>query len=431
MCHKNKAFVPMVIVLLIAALQIGGSAAAKMRLTCEDVQVQAGQTFFVTVNAADNPGLMGFKITVAYDDAVLRDPQVLADGITKNGSLNDSIGVAPGTAFDVLWTNTASVPGDGALLTLGFTVAPGAADTVIKVVLSAPDTFTEKWETVQADPLEIRVTVEKDADVGEPPAEAVTGEEHASPTEAGTENQTEPAQPTDPPGVSGDPVLSFPSEKDRDLAQFLISVVSKALEETQKERILDVEKKEQADFTELVNDIADELSDEPVPEYASFDSLSNAYTDAVKTSFAENALRNSEPQTIQKAIGTALEQVGADAVETVAPEKRAEFVKAFENEMAQASPSLPAISDRISVDDTVGLIAAIRNVIAAPPEPAAEDPTQPAATEPEVSATVPGEIAAPAPEKTERFPTWAIVVCAAVGMLAIAVTVLVFVKKKK
>ncbi len=270
--QKHVLCIISAILLFFALTPVRGFASTTMHLTCQDVHVKEGQSFYVTLKTEGNPGLMGFKFTAAYDDTVLNAPQVRAAGITKNGSLDSSIGVAEGTAFDVLWTNTFGVSGDDVLLELGFTVAEHAADTVIKIIFSAPDTFTESWETVEVEPLEIKVLIESAPE---------NENKQTSGSTSVSENVTQtPATGSETENSTGQPAFPYLSKTERDFAEDIFrnnepeaiqKAIDSALRQVESDTVENVSSDKRAEFVQAFEN---ELKQASVPFSSITDQLS-------------------------------------------------------------------------------------------------------------------------------------------------------------
>ena len=131
--------------------------------------ISPGDTFTVPISIKNNHGIMGLKINVKYPDKQIKLKDISSGSITKNGLFNTSVTdfySVKGT-FDVVWTHTQDITGDGTLFILTFE-ALGYSDFgeyKIELSYSEDDTFNEKWESValNCQPILINITDEKTA----------------------------------------------------------------------------------------------------------------------------------------------------------------------------------------------------------------------------------------------------------------------------
>ena len=126
-----------------------------------------GTTLTVPIMISNNHGIAGFRFHISYDKDVLTPSSVTKNSRLK-GILNNSIGDKEGT-FDVLYTGTDNITGDGALISLVFTISnTEAAATVIGLDYEQGDTCDENLNDVALTMEDISVTLN-----GEPPANPV------------------------------------------------------------------------------------------------------------------------------------------------------------------------------------------------------------------------------------------------------------------
>ena len=97
------------------------------------------------VNFADNPGIMGYKITVNYNPEVLR-PISVQTGSDFGGQIMDTIGIKQGS-FNVLWNNLTEVSEEGEAFNVTFKKLRNA-NSLIDFSFSQEDTFNGNFENV-------------------------------------------------------------------------------------------------------------------------------------------------------------------------------------------------------------------------------------------------------------------------------------------
>lgn len=100
----------------------------------------------------NNHGIMGFDISVEYDETVITPFEVIASELLSSGYCDNNINMNTGI-FKILWNGAEDMDDDGLLLTLKFNVADGMEPETIplNISYSQPDTYNENWEDVELD----------------------------------------------------------------------------------------------------------------------------------------------------------------------------------------------------------------------------------------------------------------------------------------
>ena len=110
--------------------------------------VNPGQTVTIPVKIGDNPGIMGFSVSVKYDKSILT-PISVSSGTILNGLFDDSIETSEAGSFDVVWSGTENCTQNGILFNMTFTVNSNSSGTTkIELSYSQADTFNENWQDV-------------------------------------------------------------------------------------------------------------------------------------------------------------------------------------------------------------------------------------------------------------------------------------------
>lgn len=110
--------------------------------------VNPGQTVTIPVKISNNPGIMGFSVSVKYDKTVLT-PVSASTGTIINGLFDDSIETSESGSFDVVWSGTENCTQNGILFNVTFDVNNNAYGTTkIELSYSQADTFNENWQDV-------------------------------------------------------------------------------------------------------------------------------------------------------------------------------------------------------------------------------------------------------------------------------------------
>ena len=281
-----------------------------VKVSADTITAKSGENIIIPVEIYGNSGIMGFKINVEYDASVLSSPLVHRGKITNQGLLNDSIGVSDEGSFDVLWSYTENVLGDGTLFLLSFKINETKADkTVIKLSCSQPDTFNEAWEDVTLDLKEIEVNI-----VSEPLSEK------------SSEGYKEDA------GVDTEDIKS---------------AVEIARGELEKNNINGMNDSEKSQLVDRTNEIIFQLSGSK-NAFSDFDSLNSAYRDSVKQEYVNEILSAVDSDKIDSAINSALDRFGKETIEELEPDEKGEFAKLVENELKLIAGDVDAVSDKLS-----------------------------------------------------------------------------------
>lgn len=120
------------------------------RLETDLAITRAGGTVRIPVYIKYNNGIMGFGLTVEYDDSILTPISVSRGEILTDGLMDNNISRASGS-FKIVWNNTANLTKDGELLVLEFAVASNIDICVsdISFAYSQQDTYNEAWQDVE------------------------------------------------------------------------------------------------------------------------------------------------------------------------------------------------------------------------------------------------------------------------------------------
>ncbi|MBQ3006734.1 MAG: hypothetical protein IJD78_04140 [Clostridia bacterium] len=292
----------------------------------DEISATTGKTVLIPVKIKNNTGIMGFKITVEYDKAVLTSPTVSRGKLTGNGMINDSIGVTEDGTFDVVWSDTQNVVGDGILMILSFKVLE-AKDIQIKLSYSQPDTFNESWEDIELKCSDITINCTADEEV--------------------TESDT----PIDATNLT----VTLPSSEE------IKDAVDIVLGETEKGHIDEISEEEKESFVDRTNEILYQLTGGTKKPFESVDEIKDAYNDAVADGFVDNAKDAVDSDKIESAIKDSLKSIGAESIDIILEEKKEEFVQKVENNLAQYAPDVDPISDKLSADEAVEAIKQLQN----------------------------------------------------------------------
>lgn len=283
-------------------------AAPKAEVYIENTSAKSGSVIFVPLYIKNNPGLMGFRITVRYDAEVL-SPRAAARGtVTESGLFEDSAASSEDASVDVLWNNTKEIKKDGTLAILGFDCSAAAAEkTELKISFTQADTFNEQYEDVVLTckgavidfGAEVQMKAPKDK-------REVTSEDVVLAVET----------------VQGDPKIP----------------PTKAVMES-------------------VNSLLSQLTGDLEPYFDTPDAIQGSYKAAVQETFIQDALDAVEAVKVLEIVQNALDRTGAPSIETIPEEMRIDFINEVEAGLREEAPDLKELSDFVSQEDEMPVIA--------------------------------------------------------------------------
>lgn len=304
--------------LIVSLLPLSSYATDTAVVYSEAVATQPNSIFFVPVSIKNNTGIMGFKITVKYDPSLITLPAVSRGTVTESGMLNDSVGASEEGIIDIVWTGDSAVTKDGTLFTVSFNVDEVKAEgTVISLSYSQPDTFNEAYEDVIFECKEIPVSF----------------------------------------GGSEEPI-TYPGEiKEPDYKDVIIAVDS-ATKDLPFDSIKDIDRDFDKEILENTNETIGIMTGTR-DYFKSVDEIIGAYKAAIATEFINVSVEAVDPGVIEDVIDNAVISVGAETVDEIPAEKKAEFVTAVENGLREQAADVDIISDMLTEDEA---IEAIKNL---------------------------------------------------------------------
>lgn len=324
-----------VTVLLLLLMSTTAFATNSAEVCSEAVMATTDKAILIPVRIKNNPGIMGFKIAVDYDKAVLASPKVTKGSVTQNGMMNDSIGVTPEGVIDVVWSGTQNETADGTLFVISFESVK-AEDTQIKLSYSQPDTFNEAWEDVELKCSDITVNF--------------TSNEVKKP-ESKTEEKTSSTEIVD----TTSQIVSLPRSEE------IKNAVDIVLGETDKGHIDEIPEENKSDFVDRTNEVLNQLTGGHNKPFESIDEIKDAYNNSVADEFVEDAKETIDSDKIDEAIKDSLASVGAESIDKVPAEKKEEFMQKVESNIAQYAPDVDTISDKLTADEAVEAIKQLQN----------------------------------------------------------------------
>lgn len=129
------------------------------QIYADALTIKAGDSASLPVLVKNNPGMMGYLITVEYDSEKIEIESVRAGNLSANGVFDYNISPENADSALILWSYTKEVAGDGTLFYLNIRAKEniGRDKTLIRLKYSDEDTFNEKYETVHLECIPIEV----------------------------------------------------------------------------------------------------------------------------------------------------------------------------------------------------------------------------------------------------------------------------------
>lgn len=282
-------------------------AAPKAEVYIENTSAKSGSVIFVPLYIKNNPGLMGFRITVRYDVEVLSPRAASRGTVTESGMFEDSVGSSEDASIDVLWNNTKEIKKDGTLAILGFDCSAKATEkTKLEISFSQEDTFNEKYENIVLDCKSATIDFSGEAETStRKDKREVTDEDIVLAVET----------------VQGDPQIP-PTHA----------------------------------VMESVNSLLSHLTGDADPYFNSPDEISESYKEAVKETFVQDVLDAVEVSKVQEIVQNALDRTGATSIETIPEEKQIDFINEVESALREEAPDLKKLSGYIAQEEEMTAI---------------------------------------------------------------------------
>ena len=106
-------------------------------------------SYLMVVDIKNNPGLMGFKMSISYGDGVEIN-SISRGEITGKGTFSDNHEIhRKDNFFDVLWNYSKEIKDDGKIFIIGISINEKKEQEIkFDISYSRPDTFNENYEDV-------------------------------------------------------------------------------------------------------------------------------------------------------------------------------------------------------------------------------------------------------------------------------------------
>ena len=320
-----KKYLSVLSIFLFLFLLVVPAYALSADVVTDSVSATAGELFQVKVKLSGNPGIIGLKISIDYPMEKVKAVSVSRGELLKKGNFNTNMGINDGH-FDVLWSYSENINGDGELFEASFKVQDNVTeDFQIALSYSAEDTFNESWDdvTLNCHPISVHILSSAEAEKTEPSTEMLTQAETVIQLPSSTEQQS---------------IINPPN---------ILNAVDTALERAGVASVDDISGENQETFLQIVNENLSKTGGNDASGIQSFNELKTLYTQAYIENFKRIVLENLETKTIIDTLQKGLTSVDAQSFETVQETRKGELIQTIDAEFANLCAQIPPLSGKI------------------------------------------------------------------------------------
>lgn len=231
------------------------------------------------VYLSNNPGIMGYKISIEYPDGV-EIKNINRGTLCQNGNFNTSLENHSGNIIDIVWNNTENITDDGSLFVISLKADPKTVNKELKITYSKDDTFNESWQDV---------------------ALFCTG---MSFTDADTAKT----------------VISQETISDRDY-NYIKTIIETELANS---GIVSFEKTNEKTKNDIVKKVSDKLPDFRIKDIKDVKKL---YFDSIKNGVVSEIIISADNETVHKIIDSSLKEIKAKGLDEIGEADLPEFNK--------------------------------------------------------------------------------------------------------
>lgn len=109
--------------------------------------VADGSLQMVPIYLSDNPGIMGYKVSIEYPKGV-EIKSISRGTLCQSGNFNTSLENHSENKIDIVWNNTENISEDGSLFIVSLKAGKETINKELKISYSKDDTFNEEWQDV-------------------------------------------------------------------------------------------------------------------------------------------------------------------------------------------------------------------------------------------------------------------------------------------
>lgn len=300
---KKYSFVVIILIgLLMNALPALAAGKAAI-VTAQDMVISDDETTLIPVTISDNPGIMGFRITIEYPSDLVDITNVTAGSVTTNGSFMFNSG-KNNNQIDVIWFSSDQSVDNGTLFVLTAKSKPLLKQSAtITLSYSQKDTFNEQYEDVELDCRSFKL-VNKDQTTATQVA-----------TVQATTTQLETTQASTQASMSNTTTSKREHESVSDSQ--IISAVDVAVQNTDVESIDDFDES----FLNEVNRNLKTIVGIDADEFESVDELKQQYKKAIVNEYVAKVQVNKSSEKISETINESLKKNKASSISELSPEE--------------------------------------------------------------------------------------------------------------
>lgn len=272
-------------------------------VTAQDMVISDDETTLIPVTISDNPGIMGFRITIEYPSDLVDITNVTAGSVTTNGSFMFNSG-KNNNQIDVIWFSSDQSVDNGTLFVLTAKSKPLLKQSAtITLSYSQKDTFNEQYEDVELDCRSFKL-VNKDQTTATQVA-----------TVQATTTQLETTQASTQASMSNTTTSKREHESVSDSQ--IISAVDVAVQNTDVESIDDFDES----FLNEVNRNLKTIVGIDADEFESVDELKQQYKKAIVNEYVAKVQVNKSSEKISETINESLKKNKASSISELSPEE--------------------------------------------------------------------------------------------------------------
>ena len=290
--------------------------AKQTKIYGENIKFDSGKVSFdISVNG--NPGIMGFRISMKYDEKIFKSPVVKKGNLLNSGIFENSASTTSEGSLDVIYAGTESFTKDGVLFNVTFDYyAEKIASSSIAMSYSQQDTFNDDYKdvTIVCEPIIVNFP----------------------------ETKGEDKQPAEPE-VS----------KIKNADQDIFDAVKETLDKFGAEKVEDIEKDKQQSFVSQVEDKSAYIRD-----FEDIEDLEKTFAGSVRNEITDSISKNNNGEIVDTVIRNALSDYGITKVEDIPDNKKKEFIDKVISGISEFDEELADNFKLLSEDDAMEAIRA-------------------------------------------------------------------------
>ncbi len=316
--------------LMISQFAISAFAEESVDVYSDKISLTTEEQTLVPIYIRNNPGIMGFKITVEYPIDKIDIKSVTRGEVTSRGNFNTNFGMTDGT-FDIVWNNVSQIKTDGSLFILSAVANKEISkNTQINLSFSQPDTFNEKYNDVRLNCIDIIIT----------------------PTSNSTAVSTTEDDKTLKDNVTTKDTVTIDNSQ-------IIDSINITLEKNGYKNLNDVIDKEQ--FVKDFNSNISKITGSDKYNVSDFETIRSMYLSAYEGQFVAEVTNNIDAQNINKIIKKELDKYNVSSFNKLNDNEKSTVIKNIETQFKKIDTDTPNISKDLKTEDAVKIIKKVYN----------------------------------------------------------------------